>query len=52
MQEKYASKGKNLYCAFVNLEKAFDRVPKEVTRWTLEIGRSGGMVGEGSHGDV
>ena len=26
-------KGKKLYFAFVDLVKAFDRVPREVTRW-------------------
>ena len=35
MQEKYTCKGKKLYFAFVDLEKVFDRVPREVTRWTL-----------------
>jgi len=35
MQKKYESKGKKLYFAFVILEKAFDRVPREVTRWAL-----------------
>ena len=34
MQEKYGCKGK-FYFAFVDLEKAFDRVPREVTRWAL-----------------
>jgi len=33
MQEKYGCKEKKLYFAFVDLEKAFDRVPTEVTRW-------------------
>ena len=28
MQEKYGCKGKQLYFAFVDLEKAFDRVPR------------------------
>jgi len=51
MQEKYGCKGK-LYFTFVDLEKAFDRVPREVTRWALKKGRSGQMVGEYSHGDV
>ena len=35
MQEKHGSKGKKLYYAFVDLEKAFDGVPREVTRWAL-----------------
>ena len=35
MQEKYGCKGKKLYFAFVDLEEAFDRVPREVTRWAL-----------------
>jgi len=35
MQEKYGSKGKTLYFAFVDLKKAFDIVPREVTRWAL-----------------
>ena len=35
MQQKYGCKGKKLYFAFVKLEKAFDRVPREVTRWAL-----------------
>jgi hypothetical protein len=34
MQEKYQEK-KKLYYAFVDLENAFDRVPREVTRWAL-----------------
>jgi len=33
MQEKFRGKGKKLYFGFVDLEKAFDRVPKEVIRW-------------------
>jgi len=35
IQEKYVCKGKKLYFAFVDLEKAFDRVPREVTRLAL-----------------
>ena len=34
MQEKHA-KRKKLYLGFVDLEKAFDRVPREVVRWAL-----------------
>jgi len=33
MQEKFRGKGKILYFGFVDLEKAFDRVPREVIRW-------------------
>ena len=32
MQQKFRAKGKNLYFGFVDLEKAFDRVPREVIR--------------------
>ena len=35
IQEKFQQKRKDLYFAFVDLEKAFDRVPREVTRWAL-----------------
>ena len=36
MQEKYlAAKNKPLYFAFVDLEKAFDRVPREVLWWAM-----------------
>jgi len=31
MQENFRVKGKKLYFGFVALEKAFDRVPREVT---------------------
>ena len=30
LQEKYFGKKKNLYFAFLDLEKAFDRVPRKV----------------------
>jgi len=32
--QKFRAKGK-LYFGFVDLEKAFDRVPREVIRWTM-----------------
>ena len=35
MQEKYGCKANKLYFAFVDLQKAFDRVSREVTRWAL-----------------
>ena len=35
VQEKHQVKKKKLYYAFVDLEKAFDRVPREVVRWAL-----------------
>ena len=33
MQENFRVKGKKLYFGFVDLEKAFDRVPREVISW-------------------
>ena len=35
MQEEYHAKGKNLCMRFVDLEKAFDRVPRKVLEWAL-----------------
>ena len=39
LQEKYLAVKKELWVAFVDLEKAFDRVPREVLWWALrEVG--------------
>ena len=36
MQEKFIAAKKPLYFAFVDLEKAFDRVPRDVLWWALK----------------
>ena len=35
LEEKYLAKKKTLYFAFVDLENAFDRVPREVVHWVM-----------------
>ena len=34
-KEKHPARKKRLYYTFVDLEKEFDRVPREVVRWAL-----------------
>ena len=36
VQEKHQERKKKLYYAFVDLGKAFNRVPREVVRWDLK----------------
>ena len=35
MQEEYRDKKKKLYMCFVNIEKAFVRVPRKVMEWVM-----------------
>ena len=35
IQEKYIGKNRNLYFAFVDLGKAFDKVPRKMLWWAL-----------------
>ena len=35
MQEEYRHKKKKLFMYFVDIEKAFDRVPRKVMEWAM-----------------
>ena len=35
LQQKFMEKRKDLFYTFADLEKAFDRVPRDVVRWAL-----------------
>ena len=39
LQERFRAKRRPLYCVFVDLEKANDRVPREVVRWAMRDAR-------------
>ena len=36
VQEQHRAKGKKLYMCFVDLEKAFDRIPRKVMEWAMK----------------
>ena len=48
IQENIRVKGKKLYFGFVDLEKAFDRVPREVISWAMRKLGVGRMASIGS----
>ena len=35
MQEEYQNKDKKLYMCFVDIKKAFDRMPRKVMKWAM-----------------
>jgi len=35
--QKFTTRGKKLYFGFMDLEKAFDRIPRDVIRWTMRV---------------
>ena len=49
IQEKFRAKGKKLYFGFVDLEKVFDGVLRELIRWAMHKFGVEKMVSIGSH---
>ena len=43
MQEEFRGREKKLYMCFVDLGKAFDRVPRKVMEWALRKKRLAGV---------
>ena len=44
LQERYRGKHRELWWAFVDLEKAFDRVPRKAVEWSIKklgVGKNG-----------
>ena len=52
MQESFLEKNRKIFICFVDLEKAFDRVPRKVIEWVLRKKVGPGKVGSGSNVDV
>ena len=48
LQQKYLDKEKKLYMYFVDLEKAFGKVPRKVLEWVIEEERYTRGNGESS----
>ena len=41
LQEEYHANGEKLYMCFVDLEKFFDRVPRKVLEWAIDMRKKG-----------